>query len=383
MLEKTAIILGEDHVNTLGLARSLGEKNYAVYTAIRSLGIQTFTDKSKYIVKSFHKETYLELIDEILICFKDTANKLPLIPSSDGAAMAIYQYRDDLKQTFIFPQSVGEYEFSFLTDKHNVLSLATAVGLQIPKSVATIISRDNPDCWLEMFSGLSNSYPLIIKPQSAENRSSPICIVVNEKELMKVLAQYKDIPILVQEYIYKDEEIGVQGVGFGRDRMPIVPGIIHKLRTSDISMGSTSYGVLKPSNTPILTKTIMDYIFLSGFDGIFDVELIKHNGEYYFIECNFRNGAYGYAYTKYGYNLPDIWITDRKKSELSTEECTVPSVYFMNEFSDIRNIGKSVKFWRWLWDILHCSVCLTYNTKDVHPAWEKCYMQLKKYICRR
>ena len=32
----------------------------------------------------------------------------------------------------------------------------------------------------------------------------------------------------------------------------------------------------------------------------------RNGNECYICECNFRNGAYGYAYTKLGYNLPSM-----------------------------------------------------------------------------
>jgi hypothetical protein len=45
-----------------------------------------------------------------------------------------------------------------------------------------------------------------------------------------------------------------------------------------------------------------------GYNGIFDIEMLKSGNKFYLNEINFRNGAAGYSLTKSGINLPSIYV---------------------------------------------------------------------------
>ena len=78
------------------------------------------------------------------------------------------------------------------------------------------------------------------------------------------------------------------------------------MRFSQSSLGSTTAGTILPDEQGLCdaARSFVEYI---DYRGIFDMEFITDGKDFYFVEMNFRNGGYGYAYTRAGRNFPTIW----------------------------------------------------------------------------
>lgn len=114
-------------------------------------------------------------------------------------------------------------------------------------------------------------------------------------------------------------------------------------------------------------ETLKAYIKLTGYQGIFDTDFIKYNDEMYFIECNFRNGAYGYSMTSAGFNMPSIWI-DYNIGNTINDDIKLKKVTFMEERTDMLNvIDHSMSLFSWLKDFFTCNTLLWGNWKDMGP----------------
>ena len=168
--------------------------------------------------------------------------------------------------------------------------------------------------------------------------------------------------ILIQDLVTDIKlEIGVTGISLPNGEV-IIRGIFYK---QGIIGGSAVFGKYSIEERPELYGKIKKYIHEVGYVGIFDMDFLEDSqGRYHFIECNYRNGAYGYAVTAAGFNMPYIFF-QAITSQLWDEPKNLRSVVFMEERSYILNLTMS--FWRWLKDVLSTDVFLWFNRKDMKP----------------
>lgn len=68
------------------------------------------------------------------------------------------------------------------------------------------------------------------------------------------------------------------------------------------------YMVLRPFFDERVMSKVKAILKEVGFTGIFSVVfLIDQDDNLYFLEVNFRNSTWSYAYTRGGYNMPYLW----------------------------------------------------------------------------
>ena len=178
---------------------------------------------------------------------------------------------------------------------------------------------------------------------------------------------------MIQEFIEKEGEFGIQGFADHQNNRVIIPGLIIKLRQSTVAPGSTTYGKLVKAHPLIDLAKIAELVRDLEYTGIFDIELIHADGKIYFIEMNFRNGAYGYAFTRAGVNLPVLWclsVLGRDISNISTR--VNREVLLMNETADFRNVlEKKMGLLSWVRQFLKADVHLVCNKHDFRPFVHK------------
>lgn len=84
-------------------------------------------------------------------------------------------------------------------------------------------------------------------------------------------------------------------------------------------------------------EKIKKFVLSTGYVGVFDVEMIKAYGKYWFIEINYRNGQYGYTPTAAGYNLPVNWLVGMKNGKV--KNCSnIKEIYYINERDDYKHV---------------------------------------------
>lgn len=93
----------------------------------------------------------------------------------------------------------------------------------------------------------------------------------------------------------------------------------------------------------------------------------------FFIEMNFRNGAYGYAFTRAGVNIPVLWCLSALGRDISNISTRVNrEVLLMNETADFRNVlEKKMGLLSWVRQFLKADVHLVYNKHDFRPFVHK------------
>lgn len=351
----TAIVIGGGTYNDLGVIRSCGETGMNV-VSITPLKLVMPIYKSKYIYKHISIDINNEdiLFGTILKSCKEVAGKVYLYPTTDFSAYVVDKYYDRFGIECIVPNSAGNLKQ--LMSKDIQTDYAHNARLLTPQT-----KRFN----IEYVDTIDFNVPCIIKPlMSINGEKSDISICRSEDELLNVVRSYKlkkQFQIIVQELIESPylQEIAVPGVSLQSGEI-IIKGIVLKKRIR--GNGSTVYAVYEPEIDANLKMSIINFIRSTDYKGIFDIEFLNVGDKYYFIECNFRNGAYGYAITKAGFNLPGI------VSGVSEDSKPVKRITFMEERSDILNaIETQISWWQWLKDVMHTDCFLWWNWNDLRP----------------
>ena len=119
-----------------------------------------------------------------------------------------------------------------------------------------------------------------------------------------------------------------------------------------------------PNDTKFDYDALKRYVLSTGYVGIFDTDFILNRGELYFIECNFRNGAYGYCTTAAGFNMPEYWATG---GEYGLKHA-LKDIVFMDERTNLLNVlNGNIPLLRWLKDVLRTDTFLFWNRRDPAP----------------
>jgi D-aspartate ligase len=364
------IIIGGNHHNGLGIIRSLGEIGCRVFFIAIGTS-KSYVVKSKYIENYWYAEKETDIISILLNEFSQDKLKPIVIPSDDYAASVIDKNISKLKESFLIP-NIGQEDNAVLSkmNKAEMNKLAEKHGLLVPKSFT--MNLKEIESIEKTIKTMDIEYPCIVKPmQSIDGTKSDITINENrttlQESLEKLKGKYKEV--IIQEFINKEGELGIQGLATITSKEVIIPGIIEKLRQSAVAPGSTTYAKLVKSNSLVDIDKIKSLIRDLGYVGIFDMELMYSKGEIYFIELNFRNGAYGYAFTKAGINIPGLWCSDAIDQDFPDELKRIKNkVTLMSEIADFRNVFASdLRLSKWIMQFLKADVHLILNIYDIKP----------------
>ena len=366
----TAVVVGDDHQNTLGVIRSLGERGCRVIAVIFPAGRICSTSYSKYIDEVFLIQR-AELIDTLVGIGNPLEQKTALIPCGDDIAAAVDRAHELLCDWYYLPSAGAPGSMGSKMNKMVMLELARSAGLKVPEWVS--IERKDFHLLNTLCGGLR--FPCILKPVGLmpggifEFR---ILHTIEELLAAQVYITENCQSIIVQEYIRKTGEYGVNACRLYHSGETIFGGVIEKKRFSQSSLGSTTAGVILPDCYGLCeaARRFVEYI---DYRGIFDMEFIWDGEEIYFVEMNFRNGGYGYAYTNAGRNFPAIWA-----SEACCKDITgflkerLRSVFFINESADLQNVrAGNISIFTWFRDTLRAKAHMYINLRDMRPLLKK------------
>lgn len=372
MTEKI-IVVGDDGINTLGIIRSLGEVGFKPDVVITiEENKKVYAKHSKYINNCFIVEKNENVLLRKLMNYDGESKKKYLFPTSDYVLKVIGDNYDILRKKYILP-SVSK-KIGTITDalrKNNTFDFAKESGFLVPRFKKVRISEKTVnDSSLKSF--FYDFYPLIIKSDCFFENETGFIIVDNEKELDIFLNNNVGKTVIIQQCIDSAEELSVQCVCFGNKYEPKSFGVIHKIRTSVFALGTTTYAVLKGFEDKNLYNQCINFVKSLDYSGICDLDILSKNGKYYFIECNFRNGSNGYAYTKFGANLPEIWI--KGIEGLQRDYSQKDKLVFVNDIGDFAHVfKKNLGLIKWLYQYISADCRLSFNAKDPIPFFAEVF----------
>lgn len=358
-MKELAVVFGPSTYHTLGVVRSCGECGLPVVLLLTTEEQSVRICRSRYVVESKNIECNSASIIEEIAGIKNRYSQvnIGIIPTGDAEALILDGIDGHIAADVSVPGAGGNMEY--LMDKYNMVLLAKACGLMVPESRVFDLRHNE---WEK-----PQSFPVILKPRaSVLGRKADIAVCYDIQEYDSACQRFRNnacYDVLQQEFVSgcEIEEIAVPGVCVNLEDS-LVAGVVHKRRIA--GNGSTCFADFCPDFDDLPLAPIRNFISRSRYQGIFDMEFLKVEGHYYFIECNYRNGAYGYAVSRAGINLPVLWTTKLRKGVGDTR-----SVTFMEERSDILHMLKGeLSLLRWLKDVLSCHVFLTYQFRDVKPV---------------
>lgn len=374
LINNQVIVFGGNHHNTLGVIRSLGEKNIFPILVLHD-SENSFVLQSKYISKSHVVKNETEGVRLIIKEYSEATDPCIIICCSDGASHAVDEHYDELKNKFIIPNGGGKGNISMYMDKENIRNLAETCNIKTPKSWVINKNDKIPE---------DIKYPCIIKPLvSIEGSKSDIHICNNMSDLTNDLKQIHSERIQIQEFINKEYEyqlIGCRILNNTYDNI-IIPGFSKIIRSTEVS--NTGYLEYSPIDKfeGVDIEKVENLIRKCNYTGLFSVEFIKSvSGESYFMEINFRNDGNAYSVTAAGCNLPYIWSLGMTDHEIPTEQISVKkTIYVIPELMDFLQsvLTHKISFFKWFKDVMGADAFLLYNANDKKPFyaelkyWEK------------
>lgn len=366
-----AIVAGTGSYNDLGVIRSLGEEGIPVYYVTDKKHVFPI-HRSRYIVQTIYcTMSEKDFVDTIKsVCIQQNAYGV-VFPTSDITVLYLDRNYELLKECCTFSHASGRLELEM--DKFQQINRAKEAGLNVPCAIS-VDAKSLPN---------TIKYPCIIKPLvSAFGQKEYIAICHDPDELAKAAEVYvkKACPkILVQDLVTDIKlEIGVTGISLPSGEV-LIYGVFYK---QGIMGGSAVFGQYHIEEQAELYDKIKEFISKVDYVGIFDMDFLEDSsGEYQFIECNYRNGAYGYAVTAAGFNMPYIFF-----HAITFQPWNKPkklrSVVFMEERSYILNLTqKRMSPWHWFKDVLSTDVFLWFNRRDLRPYIRVPYA-IKKFLLR-
>jgi predicted ATP-grasp superfamily ATP-dependent carboligase len=319
-----AVVLGRNYTSLLGMIRAAGQAGCEV-TVIRTVRRFPSTSRlkkfvtggaidsnSKYVKKHMYaiEPDRKGLIDKIIKEFETTTEKVILLPTDDFTASTIDLFQDLLNEKFLFPNIDHRAGAVVdIMDKGTQKKLAVEAGLNVAKGWVA----NKSEAGYEVPENIE--YPCFTKPEiSFMGNKTYMKRCDSETELVSLLNEIagksgnKDCPILIEQYIEIEREFGV--LGFSDGENITIPAFVHKMEMGHGShRGVTLLGkVISSDEFPELKIQLEQFIKKIKFVGLFDIDLYQNGDRIYFNELNLRFGAFGYAITLSGINLPELCI---------------------------------------------------------------------------
>lgn len=367
-MKEIAIVIGENHYNTLNTIRSLYFSGIQCYLFI--CDSSSWVGKSKGVSKLYRCDTMCVLLDDLQECLKEISSFCSprIIYCSDQKAEAVDSHFDQLSKYAFLPNCEKKAGgIARAMDKYFQRQCAEEAGLTTIPSM-TISQKDLRLDQIEKF-----SFPLIIKPRiSCKGTKNDITIVRSEIELKSAIEKASATELEVQQFVYKEAELQLFGYALERgDDEVFVVSQTEIIR----SPNNTNSGYVKhhtPTVDGIILERVKKLIQILQYKGPFSVEfIVGPNATLYFLEINLRTDGNLFGAYVLGHNVPYYWITKRAPSVLDYSD-TAQGVRTMAELNDLRlNIKKSPsRVFRWLFDLLfRTDATMLYNRFDPAPFW--------------
>lgn len=374
--EHKHIIITGDNGNALGVVRSIAEVGILPIVIYLQENRFPFLLNSKYVRKKHIVNSYAAGVDLLIEKYGNEIVK-PFVYTSDDFIESILDSRyDDLQEKFYFFNSGCKGRVNELMNKDSICEIAQSCGFRIPQKemVETGVLPQNI------------SYPIITKTlmsiMGAWKRDVFICN--NESELKDAYAKIKSPQLLLQEYVYKKNELAIMGFSINGGDFVCMPYQLSYFRTPDSAYGSYMY--FKPLQDEALKQKIQHLIKKCNYSGCFEIEfLVDKNEELVFLEVNFRFSYWNYALTYGGINYPMEWAKATLNGKIDETAYTLKNYFTaMDEPGDYGQVvaNKQMSVFAWLREMINADVKYIYNKKDKKPAikyWMHVISSIIKY----
>ena len=364
------IVFCEDHYNPLGVVRSLGEKNIKpIVILITNNGKPILLNHSRYVSVLHEVKTVEEGYKLLLENYSCETHEPFIYTCNDKTTEFLDKHYDELNGKFIFFNGKKTGAITHYMDKDNISKLAEECGCHIPYG-EVLQKGELPQ---------KTKYPVITKTimSTVGGWKNDVHICRNETELKNAYTNIQAQTLLVEEYIEKKNELCLDGFSINEGKDICIPYFTNYIRFYKNSYGH--YMTLAPFKDQSVLNQVKEILKKAKFEGIFSVEfLIDKNNDLHFLEVNFRNSTWSYAFTYGGCNMPYLWAKSTLAGRILFEEMQLRDEPFraIVEPSDfVRNV-KKVGFITWFKQCFSAECHYYYNKKDPKPFYSYVWNRL-------
>lgn len=356
------IVFCADHYNPLGICRSLGEKGISPIVVMTDSEAPLISH-CKYVKEIHYVADEKAGLDYIVEHYGNEKYKPFIFTGSDDTTRMLDLHFDELKNKFYFYNGGCQGNITKYQNKEIITEAALKCGCNIPKT--EVLNKGDLPSTLR--------YPVITKAIISEgNWKADMHICKSEQELLSAYNSIRSNPLIVEEFIVKKNELCVDGFSINGGNEVWMPYTSEYIRFSDLSYGN--YMWMKPLIDDDARKKIQKVLQEANYSGIFEAEfLIDEEDKLYFLEINFRNSTWSYAYTYGGLNLPYQWAVSTLNGNIDFDSSNVRETPFtaMAEINDFRSAVKTgeISFLKWLVQAFGADCHYYYNKKDPSPFW--------------
>lgn len=374
MIENKFIIFCPDHFNPLGVIRSLGEVGIRPFVIL--YGHPSILVKySKYIEEMHWSATIADGFKYLQERFGNETKKPFLLATSDDVVSYLDLHFTELCDKFYFFNAGAQGRLTHLMEKKNIVEMGRKAGFLVPET-EEVARGEMPR---------KINFPILTKSNTPtiHDWKSNVFICRNEAELRNAYEHIDCDRVILQEYVQKVDEINFEGFSINGGSEVYIPLENRFYRTTSTSFGNYAY-IEKIKDQQLLGK-IKELLKLTKFTGIFEVEfMIGKDGRYYFLEVNFRNSAWLYAYTRCGVNLPLMLAKSVLANRLVLDDEHIQSLPFkyIDEFTDFKwsVLSGKVNIFKWLRDFFTSDCTFYINRKDPKPFVMYLINRIKKAV---
>lgn len=339
------VIIGPSHHNTYSMIRCFGESG--IKPDVILYGMQdSYILLSVFINESHVASDAVEALQQL----QEHYPKASVIACGDDVASQMDLHYDVLHNRYQFFNCGSEGKLTNFMDKALQTDMASTMGFLVPVSVegtpSEVIRKELP-------------YPCIIKPLESIHGGKNIQICRNEAETTDALTNFApERKVMVQQFVEKDYEVVIVGLSYNAEIY--IPAYIHKHRDTK---GGTTYSTVKPIDElpSRIVTSCKQLVQKMAYQGLFGIELIRKNDDYYFIEINLRNDATMYAVAVAGCNLPLIYWKLVNCMEVSDtlfgKICQINSMVEFNDFIHVLKRNVSLNTWLKQHKEAECKYC--------------------------
>lgn len=353
------IVYAQDHYNPLGIIRSLGEEGIKPIVVL-CCEKPHLLHKSKYIGKLHICKTLEDGLELIIREYGNESLKPFIYNGGEDPGILLDNRYDELKDKFYFFNGQGSIATSM--QKYENCLMASQCGIDVPKE--EYLEKGVLPTKLR--------YPIMTKAATSAcggNWKGDSFICQSPEELVEAYKKIRSANVLVQEFIVKENELCLDGISINGGEEIYIPYGCSYYRFTPESFGNYMY--FYPFIDAELLKKVQELIKLSKYSGVFCIEFLKgKDGGIYFLEVNYRNSGWSYAFTYGGFNLPFRWAVSTIEDKLYLENFnTLPSFDAMEEIQDLRDCVKyhNISMFKWLWQFFKCDCHLQCNKRDMKP----------------
>jgi predicted ATP-grasp superfamily ATP-dependent carboligase len=297
------LVTGSEHVAGLAALRALDRAGFDAWAAVQSrASLGARSRAAAGLVAVPNPRTDPDSFVEAVAAGAARIGAAAVLPGTEAALLAIAGRRD------AFPASVAvgsptEAALKRATDKSALAKLSLEVGLDTPRTRVVALGGPKPPDGLPL--------PAVVKPLRSELPTDGVIRRFEAARVESVAAlegALRALPLragLVQPYL-DGRLISVNGVAFEGRLHGLNQHIVH--RVWPYQCGQAVYAETIPM-IPERERAVKALMRELGLNGVFNLQLIEHEGVDYVIDLNPRFYVSLTLAVAAGLNLPAIWTS--------------------------------------------------------------------------